>query len=210
MKDKLLKFVPIIFVVVIIWNIFMARFMAFSQGTIGFFDKPSFAFNPDDVAVSARNVYLIDDSRNEICAYDLDGNFLYMISFDQGSGRDYVYVNENGNLCRLRVRGDVLYEFDHNGQQINKTVLKYGLPKNDYQSFSRWEDIQVQLEKSLFHPTRVVVNRSDRESITFAVQTTGCYLLKMGIIVFVIVGFLLALLWVARKLKNKSEAAPSD
>lgn len=206
-KEKLWAYIPIMMPILLILAVAVILFVCLSVGVEGYSLTQPFVFDPDDIAVNQSGVYVMDDGRNKICAFDLEGNFLYTISFDEGSGVDYVYVNESGNVCRIRERGDVLYEFDKDGHQINKTTLQNGLPKHRFQTYAQWDNIQVQLEKKPFHLNRVVVNNACGEVITFPVQNTGWYLLKTGIILLVIATFILALivaLKIERKQKNKS------
>lgn len=186
MKDKLLKIAPAIFAVTIICYLLFSLFMQISIGTEGYSQKQPFIFNPDDVAVNQNSIYLMDDFSNIICAYDLEGNFLYMISFDEGSGLDYVYVNERGNLCRIRERGDILYEYDQNGNQISTISLKNGLPKRNHKTFAKMDDIHVELKNSPFYPSRIIVSNAHQEPNSFAVQNTNWYLLKTSSAVLVI------------------------
>ena len=193
MKDKLLKFAPFIFLVTIICFLLFSLFMQISIGTEGYSQKQPFIFNPDDVAVNQNSIYLMDDFSNIICAYDLEGNFLYMISFDEGSGLDYVYVNERGNLCRIRERGDILYEYDQNGNQISKISLKNGLPKRNHKTFAKMDDIHVELKNSPFYPSRVIVSHVNQEPTTFTVQNMNWHLLKTGSAILLIFILLLGL-----------------
>ena len=194
MKDKLLKFAPLIFLVMIIWCLLLSLFIQKSDGVQGYSQKPPFIFNPDDIAVNQSGIYLLDDFNNTICAYDHMGNFLYMISFDEGSGLDYVYVNDSENFCRIRVRGNVLYVFDANGTQISKSTLKNGLPKQGYRTFAEMGDVQVELKNSLFYPSHVIVSHVNQEPTTFTVQNMNWHLLKTGSAILLIFILLLGLI----------------
>ena len=87
------------------------------------YSKPFFN-HVKEIAVSDNHIYTLDDIFKYICKYTDTGEFQFAISFSS-QGASYIYINQDGNLCRYDLKQCLEYVYDDNGIPEQTNPISY-------------------------------------------------------------------------------------
>ena len=157
--------------------------------------KP-FIFSVTEIASDGENIYTLDDTFNYICKYSSSGEFQHAISFSSYGG-SYLYINEEGLLCRHDLNQDTSYVYDDSGEMINTIYI----PFEEFEKIRSTipitevsvEETHYEYNKRLFFNSTVEITDNEKtESIV--VESFWEHLLRNTAFVLWMTGFLFAVL----------------
>lgn len=114
------KFCLVMVMLQLICFLFVTNFMVKDEIS----DRKPFFAQIDEIAVSDSNVYTLDSTFKKICKYDLNGKFLYTISFST-TGSSRIFCDDENRLCRFDIRSHSVDVYDESGSVVDSYSIQY-------------------------------------------------------------------------------------
>ena len=161
-------------------------------------DKPPFLADVKEIAASEKYVYTLDPTFHNICKYDIDGNFIFCISFGE-TGRSRIFCDSDGNLCRYSVRSDLVFVYDDDGKIIDtyaktqRELIKEGWISSYFSRKATVGEKTYEMKNRLIASSRIDIgNRSVVvESVGYHIFNIIYILIAVGCALFAVANLLI-------------------
>ena len=204
MKNSFAKGIFVLFILIIVLLFFICYITIKPMQVT--FSKPFFN-HVTEIAVDDHCIYTLDDTFNYICKYTDAGEFRFAISFSS-MGANYIYINEDGFLCRYDLKQSIEYVYDEDGSQIQSNSLAYQDFKNirDTQPITEINTDEKTYEyhnRTVFNSVIEIIDSSEESGISIVVESFAFHMVWIILIVSWLVGFVFFAWQIYRFILNK-------
>lgn len=180
----------------IILIVFFSFLVATAKKPQVLYEKP-FLANVHDFAVSDDSIYTLDSTYHTICKYDLDGNFVFAITYTStGAGR--IFVRDN-LLYRYELRANKVYVYSETGEVMEKIDKNFSeLVQEGVLEKNPPNEIERNGKKYSFKNRLILDSELTFDSRKIVVESVWYHIIVCVTVILMILLFLFALYNIAR------------